>query len=99
MNEHTPNKNIVIPIKIERIKLWARCVLEASTWLICLGLLAGSIAVAAIGTLTWLVSGSEIVLSLGLGSSLLMGLSGIWHLLRKLDLTLKQMRRETACAG
>lgn len=60
-------ENIVIPIKIERVKLWTRWMLEATTWLICLGLLAASAgvaAIAAIAALVWLVSGSEMWLQL-----------------------------------
>ena len=41
-------ENIVIPIKIERLKLWTRWTLEATSWLICLGLLAASGAVAGL---------------------------------------------------
>jgi hypothetical protein len=47
------NKNIVIPINIERLKIWTRRALETAAWLICLGLLAMSAAVAACGALAW----------------------------------------------
>lgn len=93
MKENTMTENIVIPIKIERVKLWTRCMLEAATWLICLGLLAASAAVAACAALAWLLSGSEAVLTLGLGGGLLLGLAGVWQLLRRLDQTAKQLRR------
>lgn len=99
MKENNMNENIVIPIKIERVKLWTRWTLEATTWLICLGLLAASAAVAACAALAWLVSGSEIVLTLGLGGGLLLGLAGVWHLLRRLDQTVKQLRCETPGAS
>ena len=35
--------------------------------------------------LVWLVSGSEVILTLGLGSGLVLGLAGVWQLLRLLD--------------
>jgi hypothetical protein len=95
MKDNTTNENIVIPIKIERLKLWTRRTLEATTWLICLGLLAASAAVAACAALVWLVSGSEVVLAFGLGGGLLLGLAGVWHLLRRIDSTVKQLRHET----
>lgn len=88
-------ENIVIPIKIERLKLWTRWALETTSWLICLGLLAASMVVAAFAALAWLVSGSEIILTLGLGGGLLLGLAGVWHLLRQLDRTVNQLRPET----
>lgn len=89
------NENVVIPIKIERVKLWTRWTLQAATWLICIGLLAASAAVAVSAALAWLVSGSEIILALGMGGGLLLGLAGVWHLLHRLDLAAKQMRPET----
>ncbi len=92
-------ENIVIPIKIERVKTWTRRALETATWLICLGLLAASAVVAAFAALAWLVSGSEVILTLGLGSGLLLGLAGVWQLLRKLDLTVNQLRCETPGVG
>lgn len=91
-------ENIVIPIKIERVKLLTRWTLEATTWLICLGLLAASGGVAAVSALVWLVSGSEIILTLGLGGGLLLGLAGVWHLLRKLESVASQLRYETPTA-
>ena len=93
MKENTMTENIVIPIRIERVKLWTRWMLEAATWLICLGLLAASAAVAACAVLAWLLSGSEAVLTLGLGGGLLLGLAGVWQLLRRLDQTAIQLRR------
>jgi len=91
-------ENIVIPIKIEIVKLWTRWTLEAATWLICLGLLAASAGVAAVAALAWLVSGSEVILTLGIGSGLLLGLAGVWHLLRKLERAGRQLRHETPAA-
>ena len=92
-------ENIVIPIKIERVKAWTRWTLEAATWLICLGLLAASVAASACAAIVWLVSGSEVILTLGLGSGLLLGLAGVWHLLRQLDRTVKQLRLESPAAS
>jgi len=92
-------ENIVIPIKIERVKLWTRWTLEATSWLICLGLLAASGVVAACAAFAWLVSGSETILTLGLGGGLLLGLAGVWHLLRQLDRAVKQLRREKPAVG
>ncbi len=92
-------ENIVIPIKIESVKLWTRWTLEATSWLICLGLLAASAAVAGCAALAWLVSGSEVILTLGLGSGLLLGLAGVWHLMRRLDQTVKQLRSEIPAVG
>lgn len=60
-------ENIVIPIKIERVKLWTRWTMEA-TWMICLSLLATSGGVAIVGALVWIASESEIILTLGLSS-------------------------------
>lgn len=92
-------QNISIPIKIVRLKVWTRRALETATWLICLGLLAMSVVVATCGAFAWLVSGSEIVLAAGLGGGLLLGLAGVWHLLRKLDRAVKQLRCETSAVG
>ena len=92
-------KNIAIPIKIERVKLWIRWTLEVTSWLICLGLLAASAAVAACAALAWLVSGSEGILTLGLGSGLLLSLAGVRQLLRRLDQTVKQLRSQTPAIG
>ena len=85
-------ENIVIPIKIERVKLWTRWTLEATTWLICFGLLAASGGGAAVSALVWLVSGSEVILTLGLGGGLVLGLAGVWQLLRLLDRTAGKLR-------
>ena len=92
-------ENITIPIKIERLKLWTRWILVATSWLICLGLLAASVAVAGCGALVWLVTGSDVILTLGLGGGLLLGLAGVWHLLRQLDRAVKQLRCETSAVG
>jgi hypothetical protein len=92
-------ENIVIPIKIEKVKLWTRWTLEATSWLICLGLLAAGGVVAACAALAWLVSGSETALLLGLGGGLLLGLAGVWQLLRQLDRAVEQLRRESPVVG
>ena len=92
-------ENIVIPINIGRVKVWGRRTLEAAAWLICLGLLATSAAVAACGALAWLVSGSETVLAAGLGCGVLLGLAGVWQLLRRIDQAAMRLRSETAGAG
>ncbi len=76
-----------------------RWTLEATTWLICLGLLAASAVVTVCAAFAWLVSGSEVILTIGLGGGLLLGLAGVWHLLLQLDRTVKQLRRETPAAG
>jgi len=99
MKQNTIKENIVIPIRIERVKHWFRWALEATTWLICLGLLAVSAAVAGAAALIWLVSGSGIVLALGLGGALLLGLAGVWHLLRQLEQAVKQLKQETPGLG
>ena len=98
MKENHTTENIVIPIKIERVKLWTRWALETATWLICFGLLAASAAVSASAALAWLVSGSEVILTLGLVSGLLLGLAGVWQLMRRIDQTAKQLRRATQAA-
>jgi hypothetical protein len=92
-------ENIVIPINIVRVKVWVRRALEAAGWLICLGLLAMSAAVAACGALAWLVSGSGAVLAAGLGCGVLLGLAGVWQLLGRLDLAVKRLRSEAAGVG
>jgi predicted phage tail protein len=92
-------ENIVIPIKIERLKLWSRWTLETAGWLISLCLLAASAAVTAIAMLAWLVSGSNIMLVLGIISGLSLGLAGVWQLLRRLDRAANQLRRETPTVG
>jgi hypothetical protein len=88
-------ENIVIPISIERVKAWTLWTLEATTWLVCIGLLLASVVVAACAAMAWLVSGSEVILTLGLGGGLLLGLAGVWHLLRQLDRAVQQLRHET----
>lgn len=92
-------ENIVIPIKIDRMKAWTRWTLEAASWLICLGLLAASAVVAAGAGLAWLLSGSEAILTLGLCGGLLLGLAGVWHLLRRLDRAVKQLKPEIPGVG
>jgi len=99
MKQNTTNKNIVIPVQIERVKIWTRWILEVTTWMISLGLLAASAVVAAVAALAWLVSGSETILALGIASGLLLGLAGVWHLLRRLDQTVKNLKRETLGAA
>ena len=64
--------------------------------MICQGLLATSAAVAACATLAWLVSGSETVLAAGLGGGVLLGLAGVWQLLRRIDQVAKRLRSAAA---
>ncbi len=97
MKENTKD-NMVIPIKIERVKLWTRWMIEATTWLVCLGLLAASAGVAAVAALAWMVSGSDVVLVLGLGGGLVLGLAGVRHLLRQLERVAGQLRHEAPAA-
>ncbi len=97
MQENTKD-NMVIPIRIEQVKQWIRWTLEATSWLVCLGLLAASVGVSAVAALTWLVSGSEVVLVLGLGGGLALGLAGIWQLLRQVERAASQLR-QPASAG
>jgi hypothetical protein len=97
MKENTTK--IVIPIETERLKLWTRRVLETATWLISLGLLAASAAVAGIAVLLWLMWGSETLLALGLFSGIVLGLAGVWHLMRLLDQAAGRIRHETPHAG
>lgn len=92
-------ENIVIPMKIERVKIWFRRTLETAAWLICLGLLATSVAVAACGALGWLVSGSGTVLAAGIGGGVLLGLAGVWQLLGRLDQAAKRLRCDAAGAS
>jgi hypothetical protein len=92
-------ENIVIPIRIERMKLWIRWTLEATSWLICLGLLAASAVLAFAAALVWLISGSEALLALGLGGGLLLGLAGVWHLLRRLEQATRQLRHDKPSAA
>ena len=89
-------ENIMIPIKIERVKLWTRRMLEVTSWLICFGLLAASVVVATCAVLAWLVSGYEIIFALGFGGSLLLGLTGVWHLLHQIGRAANQLRHETS---
>jgi hypothetical protein len=95
MKDNTTSENIVIPLKIERVKALSRWTLEATSWLICLGLLVAGGAFAACAALAWLVTGSEAMLALGLGSGLLLGLAGVWHLLQRLDHAVQQLRCAT----
>jgi len=99
MKENNSNENIIIPIKIERAKVWARRTMEATTWLITLGLLAASAVVSACAALVWLISGSEIILKLGVGGGLLLGVAGVWQLLQRLDRTVKELKSEMARAA
>ena len=92
-------ENIVIPIKVERLKLWTRWALEATSWLIGMGLLAASMVVAGCAALAWLVTDSEVLLTLGLGGGLLLGLAGVWHLLRQLERATHQLRNESPAVG
>jgi hypothetical protein len=92
MKKDTTNDKIVIPIRIERLKPWARRTLETLGWLISLGLLAASAAVAGGAAMVWLIWGSETLLAIGLGGGILMGLAGVWHLLHRLDRAVGQLR-------
>ena len=92
MKPNTTQDTIVIPVGIGRLKLWTRRALETAGWLICLGLLAASAAVAGGAALVWLVSGSETLLAFGLAGGLVLGLAGVWHLLHRLDRTARQLR-------
>lgn len=94
MKENTED-NRVIPINIERLRRWTRWTLEATSSLVCLGLLAFSGVVAGLTGLVWLLSGSEVILTLGMGSGLLLGLAGVWHLLRQLERAANRLRHET----
>ena len=85
MKDNTTQDKIVIRVKTERLKLWTRRTLEATGWLISLGLLAASVAVAGFAAIFWLISGSDTLLAIGLGGSILLGLAGVWHLLHRLD--------------
>ncbi len=97
MKENTKD-NMVIPIRIERVKQWTRWTLEATSWLVCLGLLAASVGVSAVAALIWLVSGSEVVLVFGLGGGLVLGLAGVWQLLRQVERAARELR-QPASAG
>jgi hypothetical protein len=92
-------QNIVIPIPVERVKICIRWTLEAATWLLTLGLLAAGVVAAACAALAWLFSGSAAVLAVGIIGGVLLGLSGVWHLLRLLERTVKQIRGETPGIG
>lgn len=89
---NTSDKNIVIPIQVERVKLWARRTLEATTWMISLGLLAASAVVACGAFVVWLISGSETILAFGGAAGLALGLTGILHLLQRIDRTVKRLK-------
>lgn len=86
------NEGIVIPIKIERVKLWSRLALEATTWLIPLCLLGAGASVSGAAALVWVITGSETILTLGFVGGLLLGLAGVWHLLHKLDRLVNELR-------
>lgn len=92
MKENTTKDKIVIPVQIERLKLWTRRTLETMGWLISLGLLAASAAVAGGAAFVWLIWGSETLLAIGLGGGILLGLAGVWHLLHRLDRAVGQLR-------
>ena len=92
-------ENIVIPIKIERLKTWTLWTLEATSWLISLGLLAASGVVAGGAILAWFVSGSLTILALGVSCGMLLGLAGVCHVLRQLDRTVKQLRQTSPAVG
>jgi hypothetical protein len=96
MKHNTSNDNIIIPIKLERARLWFRYALETASWLISLGLLAASAAVTGCAALFWLISGSETILSLGLAGALLLGLAGVWQLLQRLDKTARDLKNATS---
>jgi hypothetical protein len=99
MKQKTTNESIVIPIPVERVKLWIRRSLEAATWLICIALLAASAVVAGGAALVWLISGSETILALGGAASMLLGLAGVWNLLHRLDRTVHDLKGETPHAA
>jgi hypothetical protein len=92
-------QNIVIPIPIERVKICIRWTLEAAAWLIALGLLAAGVVAAACAALAWLFSGSAAVLATGIIGGVLLGLSGVWHMLHLLERTVRQMRGEIPVIG
>ncbi len=92
MKETTTTDKIVIRVHIEQLKLWTRRTLETMGWLISLGLLAASAAVAVVAAMVWLIWGSETLLAIGLGGGILLGLAGVWHLLHRLDRAADQLR-------
>jgi hypothetical protein len=92
MQDNTKQDKIVIRVPSEPLKRWTRRTLEAAGWLISLGLLAASVAVAGFAGIFWLLSGSDTLLAMGLGGSILLGLAGVWHLLHRLDRTARQLR-------
>ncbi len=92
-------ENIVIPIQLERMKRWTLWMLEATTWLICFGMLAASAVIAVCAVLAWLVSSSEGYLVFGFGMSLLLGFAGLRYLLRQIDRAVKRLRSETPAHG
>ncbi len=92
MKENTKD-NMVIPIRIERVKQWTRWTLEATSWLVCLGLLSASVGVSAVAALIWLFSGSDVVLVFGLGGGLVLGLAGVWQLLRQVERAARELRQ------
>ncbi|HSP41492.1 MAG TPA: hypothetical protein VLO11_01355 [Luteolibacter sp.] len=92
MKENTTKDKIVIPVQLERLKLWTRRTLETMGWLISLGLLAASAVVAGGAAFAWLIRGSDTLLATGLGGGILLGLAGVWHLLHRLDRAVGQLR-------
>lgn len=99
MKQNTTNKNIIIPFQLERLKIWFRWMLEVTSWMISLVLLAASAMVAAVAAFAWLITGSETVLTLGIVSGLLLGTFGVWQLLRRLDQTVKSLKCESPNAA
>lgn len=92
-------ENIVIPIHPERVKRWGLWALEATSWLVCLGMLAAGAVIAVFAVLVWCVSGTDGYLLCGMSVSLLLGLVGVRHLLRQLDRTVRRLRRVTPELG
>lgn len=87
---------IEIPkVKVERAKVWAGWTLAGAAWMICFALVAGSAMVAAGGVLAWLLIGSETMLAAGLIGGLVLGLTGVWQVLRRLDRASKVLCRQS----
>jgi len=87
------DKDIIITkTTIKRSRTWFARALDATGWLIILGMIGVGLATAAGGGMIWLVFGNETVLTLGLIAGTAFCAIGSVALLQRLDRSVKRLR-------
>ena len=77
---------------IDQARTWVARALDATTWLIILGMIGAGLTLAGGGGMFWLVFGNETVLALGLTGGVACCVVGSLALLRRLERSAKRLR-------